>query len=292
MSRGFAASIGYNVSSPEATVVPAAGSAEADAAAYAKLFEANGYRVERFLGPAASRWAVLAYLHDLAGEAAAGDVVAVSFSGAGGRRWSGRGVETFWQCSDGRLTHSDLQRAWSWFGAGVRLLIIDDCCYSTFSDWTGAWSAFDVVGYGVTRHNVGDALVSTPGAAASSAVDISASVLCLTACSCPDSQRNGCPGGLFTEALLRTWNRGRFRGSYDTFCRRIRQALCGLQTPELVAAGPHARDFEMQRPFTIVPPPETETLSWLAKATAGSNSSRSSCTTAMKRARKRSSSSA
>lgn len=276
MPRGYSISIGLNAPQSGA---PGLDSAEGDAASYAKLFGGNGYEADLLVGAAASRWAVLAGLHAIARVALSGDVVAVTFSGVGGRRRHRGVLENFWQCCDGPLTHADLRRTWSAFASGVRVLVIDDCCYSSGPNQERPHSNSQPVRVVTpscdTWH---DALIST-NAAVASTEDIAATVLCLSSCS-GDAAWDGCTGGMFTEALLRTWNRGGFRGSYDTFCKRIRQALTGLQTPELVAAGPQARLFEMQRPFALDLLP-TEVTEWQK----GANSMKLSCSTRMMLAR-------
>lgn len=81
---------------------------------------------------------------------------------------------------------------------------------------------------------------------------IKASVIQFSACRDEESAMDGDENGVFTSALLRVWNRGRFGGSYDDLKRAIQQEMTGAQQrPGLFTPEPVDPAFLKQRAFTI-----------------------------------------
>jgi hypothetical protein len=60
--------------------------------------------------------------------------------------------------------------------------------------------------------------------------------------------------GLFTGALLRVWDKGRFEGGYHHFRTEMAAFLPPTQSPKYTIIGHRDRVFEQQRPFSIVSP--------------------------------------
>lgn len=81
---------------------------------------------------------------------------------------------------------------------------------------------------------------------------LKASIIQFSACRDDQTAADGDDNGLFTAALLRIWDKGKFEGSYDTFMRRLQGELAGTnQTPGLFVPAPVEPTFLRQRPFTV-----------------------------------------
>ena len=65
---------------------------------------------------------------------------------------------------------------------------------------------------------------------------------------------DGTKNGLFTETLLRVWDKGRFTGGYHHFRNEIAAFLPPTQSPKYTIVGRRERAFEHQRPFSISGP--------------------------------------
>ncbi|MEV7615094.1 caspase family protein [Streptomyces sp. NPDC089799] len=68
---------------------------------------------------------------------------------------------------------------------------------------------------------------------------------------CQDNQlaSDGQVNGLFTEQLLKVWQKGAFRGDYRTFHRDIQKRMPAIQSPNLYTTGQPT--FLEEKPFTI-----------------------------------------
>jgi hypothetical protein len=82
-------------------------------------------------------------------------------------------------------------------------------------------------------------------------VQVTASVLVLSACA-PDRNADaaGMPGH-FTTALLRTWQQRRRIASYRRFHELIAADMPAYQQPNYYWVGPRDERFEAEVPFTI-----------------------------------------
>jgi hypothetical protein len=73
---------------------------------------------------------------------------------------------------------------------------------------------------------------------------------------CQDNQvaMDGKKNGLFTDALLRVWDKGQFAGGYHHFRTEIAIMMPPTQSPKYTIVGHRERAFEHQRPFSIMVP--------------------------------------
>jgi len=86
-----------------------------------------------------------------------------------------------------------------------------------------------------------------------SKVDVKASALLISGCQ--DSQTSAAPfelvNSLFTDILLKVWNKGSFEGNYKNFCDEMTNKLPENQIPNYFTIGVQNPAFENQKPFTI-----------------------------------------
>jgi len=85
-------------------------------------------------------------------------------------------------------------------------------------------------------------------------VNVESSVVLISACQDNQVAMDGTKNGLFTETLLRVWDKGRFTGGYHHFRNEIAAFLPPTQSPKYTIVGRRERAFEHQRPFTITVP--------------------------------------
>jgi metacaspase-1 len=101
-----------------------------------------------------------------------------------------------------------------------------------------------------------DAALAQVGAAAQATALVGAfkpAVLLISGCQDNQTSMDGEHNGVFTEQLLKTWNGGRFEGSYADLHAHIRAGLPATQSPNLFTLGPAAA-LVAQRPFSPRPP--------------------------------------
>jgi len=81
--------------------------------------------------------------------------------------------------------------------------------------------------------------------------DVRATVILISGCQDNQLSVDLPAGGLFTQALLRVWDNGSFKGSYSRFHRYIRAQMPPTQTPNYFVVGAINHAFEHQMPFAI-----------------------------------------
>jgi hypothetical protein len=203
--------------------------AEADACALAEIASEQGFELSTLLlGSAATRSQVSHQLRVAAADCRPGDLFLLTFSGHGGRRHcvddAGRGgLRGAWVLFDGSIDDADMHAALARFRVGVRVLVISDSCNG-----------------GVP----GDGHIEP-------LMNVSASVLVLSACR--QDKHADAPGmpGNFTSALLRAWRGGRRIADYRAFYDSIASGMPEYQQPSYYWVGTRDPRFEAQAPFTV-----------------------------------------
>jgi hypothetical protein len=159
------------------------------------------------------------------------------------------------------------------FTAGVRVLVVSDSCFSgsvTRDDQTTPTTARGRRPAGVRdgsaatperrapaarvrailRANADEYAARKAAVAATQAVDPVAGIILLAACEDLETAHDGERHGLFTEALLDTWNGGAFAGGHEAFLAAIQTRVGASQTPTLFSVGVVEPAFRAARPFT------------------------------------------
>lgn len=287
MARGLAIHIGLNAVDPGryggwdgalSGCVP-------DARALRALAARRGFATTMLLDGQATAQAVLGSITDAAGALAGGDALLVTYSGHGGQIEDTAdeerdGLDETWVLHDRQLLDDELYAAWGRFRSGVRILVLSDSCHSGSVTRLRFYQA--LYGEPATREAARAAAHAADAAQpsrfrvmpearaqadhranrdlydriqwahpAGDRGDVAASVILISGCQ--DNQLSGDlpDGGVFTRALLRVWDGGRFSGGYRQFHRRIGAVMPPSQTPNLFMVGAVDRAFENQVPFTL-----------------------------------------
>lgn len=247
---------------------------ENDARAMQAIADAQGFTSRLFLGVDATRFNLLAAMDRAAGELAPGDLLLLTYSGHGASLRDLGGDEPdnrdeVWCLHDGLLIDDEIHDALCQFIAGVRVLVVSDSCFSgsvTRDDQTtpvrrpaASRNGSAVVAdrrapaervRAVWRANAAKYAARKDTVAATHAVKPAAGIILLAACEDLQTAQDGEIHGIFTGALLATWNGGAFGGGHDAFLAAIQACVGAAQTPTLFVVGADDPAFVAARPFT------------------------------------------
>lgn len=254
--KGFAIHIGVNELNPACYMGDRGilGACEADALAMADLSRALGYDRQVVL---LSEDALLADFRRMLAEAMAfleaGDLLFLSFSGHGFRRFDDTGEEAdqwdeSWCFYDGLLFDDELSMIWRSFRPGVRLVVVADCCFAGgIHKLFGPHHRFlkqswplEIKDERVDSMHSGQQKINFP-------------VLGRLLGGTREYQRaeGGRAFSKFTRALLAVWDEGRFSGGYEDFYVSICRKMSYSQVPVHILFGVRDRVFDAMRPFVI-----------------------------------------
>jgi hypothetical protein len=194
-----------------------------------------------------------------------------------------------WCLYDGQLIDDELYFELSKFGAGVRVLVFSDSCHSgtitreiappppppgmrpklmpgavAMRTYTENKDFYDQIQAGVAKavSGVGGAggvgadpdsalaQVVASGRLTATVTKFDPSVILISGCQDNQTSMDGDHNGAFTEALLKVWNHGAFKGSYTSLHAKVRAQLPGTQSPNLFTLGSTGA-FLAQAPFTV-----------------------------------------
>jgi hypothetical protein len=250
------------------------------------IAEARGYDSTLLLTKEATTKNFLTAIGNAASRLYAGDILFLTYSGHGGQVPDLNGDEAenarpdgkdeTWALYDRQIVDDELYAQWATLRSGVRVIMVSDSCHSGTVAREIAFSAMvratvvpgEVVepSSDVTRlipleiqtetykQNKGlyDGLQRANSRGEN--VDVGASIILISGCQDNQSSMDGARNGLFTEALLRVWNDGMYRGGYKRFWRDISGTMPTSQSPNFFEVGVASRPFERQRPFTVAAP--------------------------------------
>lgn len=257
---------------------------EFDAEDMEELARTAGFATQHLIRQDATRDKVQAAIAAAATELVAGDIFLLTYSGHGGQvpDYSGDEddrIDETWCLYDGQLIDDELFEGWRRFRPGVRIFLISDSCHSgtIFRSVNGQLVAVDAAAGGADnwvdtprsmpagiaartyrmnrlmydgiQEGLSDLGWKTPGF--EKTVPVAASVRLFSGCTDAQYSYDGVANGHFTETLLRVWNNGRFRGTYDGFHREIRRQMRADQTSEHRTLGAPDPAFDGQEPFQI-----------------------------------------
>jgi metacaspase-1 len=250
---------------------------ENDAHAMQAIADAQGFTSRLLLGADATCPNLLTALDRAAAQLAADDLLLLTYSGHGASLPDRSGDEPdqrdeAWCLYDGLLIDDEIHDRLCAFAAGVRVLVVSDSCFSgsvTRDDQTkpmtarrrpaavrnGSAATRDRRAPGARvraflRANADEYAARKAAVAATQAVEPAAGIILLAACEDLQTAHDGELHGLFTEALLATWNGGAFAGSHEAFLAAIRTRVGAAQTPTLFPVGAVKPAFLAARPFT------------------------------------------
>lgn len=261
---------------------------EDDARAMERLARRAGYATRMLLGEAATREAVILAIREAAQQLEAGDSFLLTVAAHGGMipdrnrdEWAttpGDVTDETLCLYDTQLVDDELAALWSLFRPGVRIAMVGDTCHAgtqiRAAELAGAAvqpgrpdlrarclsprMARDT--YVANRAHYDSRtldLIGLPGLVLAHPLDrpVRAAVLGLGACLDTQVAMETMLGGVFTQALLRVWDDGRFAGNWHQLRARIEAEIASpVQIPaldlQLVEADPA---FAEQVPFAPWP---------------------------------------
>ena len=248
---------------------------ENDARDMRAIATAQKFIPKTLLTRAATSSAVIAAIADAATKLKPGDTFFLSYSGHGGQVPDRNGDETedeqdeTWVLWDRQLIDDELYALWGKFQTGVRIFVLSDSCHSgtatkaALSGGAASPAAFGLSSVARAKmlpRPVQDATYAAhrklydriqKELPAGSRVSIGASVVLISGCQDNQTSADGARNGLFTEKLLKVWNRGKFAGGLRQFQREIVKLMPPVQTPNYFRAGTVSAGFERRKPFTL-----------------------------------------
>lgn len=254
MNKGISLHIGVNKLSTkwysrEATLC----SPENDARAMAGLAEHEGYDlIQILLNEEATKENFSQLFLSCARALNSGDTFLLTFSGHGGQQDDENGDEMdckdeTWCFYDAPLLDDNIGTMWKEFKAGVRIIVVSASCHSR--------SALKPFSTGLFFWQMRDAAKSKLKPVVYIYPDdpqIQASIVHLSACGDQQQARDGEYFSRFTQLLLKTWDNGKFEGSYEELIRSINREAGYLQTSGIALMGSTAADLLTSKPFKLL----------------------------------------
>lgn len=257
---------------------------ENDARDLETIAKAQGFETQTLLTKAATSTAVLNAIEKFTKELAEDDFFLLTYSGHGGQindvnNEEPDGLDETWVLYDRQMIDDELYTMWSHFRPGVRIFVVADSCHSGITTKTMFLnpSTFLPTLDARVRATVGASLrpkflppevqaklykersafyddlrKKTPRR---EKVNVECGVILISACQDNQVAMDGIKNGLFTENLLKVWDKGRFVGGYHHFRNTIAGFMPPTQSPKYTIVGHRERAFEHQEPFTIMAAP-------------------------------------
>jgi len=259
---------------------------EFDAKDMKAIAEARGFDSTLLLTKEATTTNFLTAMGKAESQLNEGDILFLTYSGHGGQVPDLNGDEAenarpdgkdeTWALYDRQLVDDELYAQWAKLRSGVRVIMLSDSCHS-------GTMARELIFPAMVRATVVPGEVVEPTSdvtrlipleiqaktyeqnkvlydglqranSRGENVDVGASVILISGCQDNQSSMDGARNGLFTEALLRIWNDGKFKGGYKRFWREISRTMPASQSPNFFPVGVSSRPVERQRPFTVALP--------------------------------------
>ena len=256
---------------------------ENDARDMETIAKGQGFATQSLLTKAATSTALLDAIEKAAKGLVEDDFFLLTYSGHGGQindvnKSEPDGLDETWALYDRELVDDELYAMWSRFRPGVRVFVLSDSCHSGTMTKAMFLNPAPFLPHLETRVRAStgpnlrpkflppdvqskiykeratlyDAIrQKTPRR---EEVNVECSVILISACQDNQVAMDGTKNGLFTETLLKVWDKGRFTGGYHHFRSEIAGFMPPTQSPKYMIVGHRERAFEHQRPFMITVP--------------------------------------
>ena len=256
---------------------------ENDARDMETIAKGQGFATQSLLTKAATSTALLDAIEKAAKGLVEDDFFLLTYSGHGGQindvnKSEPDGLDETWVLYDRELVDDELYAMWSRFRPGVRVFVLFDSCHSGTRTKAMFLNPAPFLPHLETRVRAStgpnlrpkflppdvqskiykeratlyDAIrQKTPRR---EEVNVECSVILISACQDNQVAMDGTKNGLFTETLLKVWDKGRFTGGYHHFRSEIAGFMPPTQSPKYMIVGHRERAFEHQRPFMITVP--------------------------------------
>ena len=256
---------------------------ENDARDMETIAKGQGFATQSLLTKAATSTALLDAIEKAAKGLVEDDFFLLTYSGHGGQindvnNDEPDGLDETWVLYDRELVDDELHEMWSRFRPGVRVFVLSDSCHSGTMTKSMFLNPAPFLPHLETRVRAStgpnlrpkflppdvqskiykeratlyDAIrQKTPRR---EKVNVECGVILISACQDNQVAMDGTKNGLFTETLLKVWDKGGFTGGCHHFRGEIAGFMPPTQSPKYTIVGHRERAFEHQRPFTITVP--------------------------------------
>lgn len=270
MAKGFALNLGLNKINPQHYGSDGAlRGCVNDANDMTNIAQEQGFITTQLINEKATRSNVIQAIQNASVRLSSGDIFFISFSGHGGQvpdlnQDEDDYLDETWCLYDAQLIDDELKLLWSYFNAGVRILVISDSCHS--GTITKRKQLNNLIQYSNQKprylpyadtekvwENNKTLYIKISNTVAEQVSEIKASVLLLSGCQDNQLSYDGEKNGAFTSQLLRVWDGGRFRGNYQKFYQKILVRMPAYQSPNYYLIGSGKSQFFQNRgnPFKI-----------------------------------------
>lgn len=196
-----------------------------------------------------------------------GDMFLITYSGHGSylpdnNKDETDGYDETWCLYDRMIIDDELAVLWSKFKTGVKIFMISDSCHSgsvsrAFQMNKDAGDPSDderskliKKGPAIYKKNAAIYKKTTPSEKnLAKAEKIKSTIILLSGCQDNQTSLDGEKNGLFTEKLLKVYNKGKFKGNYAGFLARILKEMPSDQTPNYSLIGKVNVAFAQSKPF-------------------------------------------
>lgn len=207
------------------------------------------------------------HLNDAAKKLKKGDFLLLTYSGHGSyvpdnNKDEKDGNDETWCLYDRMFIDDELASHWAKFKVGVKILMLSDSCHSGTvsrilkSDGTLEDSSFDqkskLIKEGPQIFKKNKKVYSGIKAVTKNIAktdNIRATVILLSGCQDNQTSLDGNVNGLFTEKLLKVYNKGKFKGNYAGLLTGLLKLMPSNQTPNYSLIGRRNLSFENAAPF-------------------------------------------
>lgn len=248
---------------------------EADARLMEMLAREQGFAASRLINESATRETVRTAIHSAAAQLKSGDVFLLTYAGHGGQLsetgTEGDEIDNYdetWCLFDGQLLDDELLLLWSEFAAGVRIVLLSDSCHSgtvstcVFEKFQRGEADATYYTFRYMPRSLDTEVLArnrpfyeqVREEIAGKDVDIQATVVLFAACRDDEFAQEWEGHGLFTRALIDTWDSGSFEGNYEDLHQELLARVSEhtpLQHPVFSITGPNEVNFQFQKPFVI-----------------------------------------
>ncbi len=211
---------------------------------------------------------VVKHIKNAAKKLKSGDFFFISYSGHGAfvpdnNKDEKDGNDETWCLYNRMIIDDELASLWSKFKAGVRILMLSDSCHSGSvsrtlrSDGTYEDPLPDEKNrlmkkgpqvYKKFKSLYDNSLPDSDKNLAKTS-KINATVILLSGCQDNQQSLDGDKNGLFTEKLLKVYNKGKFTGNYAGLLTAMLKLMPSNQTPNYSLVGKRNMAFETGKPF-------------------------------------------
>lgn len=187
-----------------------------------------------------------------------GDTFLLSFSGHGGQiadtsRDEADGKDETWCFYDGHLIDDEIGELWQQFKKGVRITVVSSSCHSRTALRVWDDSCFNTSNTRDVHCRSREITTNAHTILTKHLHDplIKADIIHLSACEDKQRAQDGAYYSHFTHLLLKSWDYGRFSGSYQDMVKTIELEAGYTQKPGLQTMGVSRNELALQHPFKL-----------------------------------------